>query len=232
MQIRPRPLQGVWSLVAHSLSGRLLLLTILYVLASTALIFLPAMGIEERDILRNHILSAELSILPFTTPNQDWPDDLRQNLLKHANADEVLLRRQYQRDYFQIGTPHSKIDRTIDLSRERLWRDTANAMECLFQGGSRTLHVIAPTRIKDASSISIILSEAPIRAELVKNARRVIVAAAFISGLTGALVFFSLYYFVVHPVRPAVVLQRVFCELAQVRVVGTDRPEGHIMAVS
>ena len=201
MSFQSRQLWGVWSLVAHSLSGRLLLLTILYVLASGALIFLPAMGIKEREILDNHILSAELSILPFTTPGQDWPDELRQNLLKHADADEVLLRRKYQRDYFQIGAPHSKIDRTIDLSRERLWRDTANAMDCLFHGGGRTLHVIAPSRIKDASSISIILSEAPIRAELMTNARRVIVAAAFISGLTGALVFLSLYYFVVRPVR-------------------------------
>jgi signal transduction histidine kinase len=201
MTIRTGKLQGVWGLVAHSLSGRLLLLTMLYVLASMALIFLPAMGIEERDILGDHILSAELSILPFTTPNQDWPDDLRQNLLRHADADEVLLRRRYQRDYFQIGAPHSKIDRTIDLHRERLWRDTANALDCLVNGGPRTLHVIAPSQIKDASSISIILSEAPIRAELMRYARRVMLAAAFISGLTGALVFVSLYYFAVRPMR-------------------------------
>jgi signal transduction histidine kinase len=201
MTIRTGQLQGVWSLVAHSLSGRLLLLTVLYVLASMALIFLPAMGIEERDILGDHILSAELSIMPFTTPNQDWPDDLRQSLLKHADADEVLLRRQYQRDYFQIGAPHSWIDRTIDLRREWLWRDIANALDCLINGGHRTLHVIAPSRIKDASTISIILSEAPIRAGLMRYARQVMAAAAFISGLTGALVFLSLYSFVVRPMR-------------------------------
>jgi signal transduction histidine kinase len=201
MKSRTGQLQGVWSLVAHSLSGRLLLLTVLYVLASMALIFLPAMGIEERDILGNHILSAELSILPFTTPGQDWPDDLRQNLLKHADADEVLLRRQYQRDYFQIGAPHSWIDRTIDLRREWLWRDVTNALDCLINGGHRTLHVIAPSQIKDASTISIILSEAPIRAGLMRYARQVMAAAAFISGLTGALVFLSLYYFAVRPMR-------------------------------
>ena len=201
MQIGMGRLLGVWGLVAHSLSGRLLLLTILYVLASGALIFLPAMGIEERDVLGRHILSAELSILPFTTPGQDWPDELRTNLLKHANADEVLLRRQYQRDYFQIGAPHARIDITIDLHREQFWRDISNALDCLINGGNRTLHVIAPTRIKDASSISIILSEAPIRTALITYARRVLAAAAFISGLTGALVFLSLYYFAVRPMR-------------------------------
>lgn len=206
MQIRPlRLLKGqllwFWSLVAHSLSGRLLVLTILYVMFSGALIFLPAMGLKERELLDDHILSAELTILPFTTPGQDWPDDLRQNLLAHANADEVLLKREYQRDYFQIGAPHSKIDRTIDLTKPAFSADIANALECLLRGGARTLHVIAPVNIKDAESISIILSEAPIRAELITYARRVIAAAGFISGLTGALVYLSLYFLVVAPVR-------------------------------
>ncbi len=194
-------LQGVWSLVALSLSGRLLLLTILYVLASGALIFLPAMGIKEREILDEHILSAELTILPFTTPGQEWPDELRQNLLRHANADVVLLVRRYQRVFFQIGRRHSRIDRTIDLTRDYLWNDIVNAVDCLVHGGTRTLDVTAPTRIRDAQSISIVLGEAPIRAELLTYARRVMGASAFISGFTGALVFLSLYYFVVRPMR-------------------------------
>lgn len=201
MRFQTRQLQGVWSLAAQSLSGRLLLLTILYVLASGALIFLPAMGIKERELLNEHILSAELTILPFTTPNQEWPDELRQNLLNHANADEVLLKRRYQRDFFQIGRLHSRIDRRIDLTNDSFWSDIGNAMECLFRGGARTLMVTAPTRIRDAQSISIILGEASIRSELLVYARRVMGASAFISGFTGALVFISLYYFVVRPMR-------------------------------
>jgi signal transduction histidine kinase len=195
-------LRGVWGLVAQSLSGRLLLLTVLYVLASGALIFLPAIGLYERELLDDHILSAELTILPFTSPGgQDLPDELRQNLLKHANADEVLLKRRYQRDFFQIGAMHSRLDRTIDLTGDTLFQDIMNGMECLIRGGERTLHVIAPSRIKDAQSIGIILSEASIRSALLKYARRVMAAAAFISGLTGALVFLSLYSFVVRPMR-------------------------------
>jgi signal transduction histidine kinase len=201
MRIRPRQLQGLWSLVAQSLSGRLLLLTVLYALASASLIFLPAMGLKERELLDEHILSAELSILPFTTPGQGWPEDLRQNLLKRADADVVLLKRRYQRDFFQIGMAHTRIDSTIDLTHERFWDDIVHAMDCLFNGGSRTLHVVAPSRIKDAQEISIVLSEAPIRSELMKYAQRVGEAAAFISGLTGGLVFLSLYFAVVKPMR-------------------------------
>jgi len=202
MRFGSRALRGVWSLVAQSLSGQLLLLTILYVLASGGLIFLPAIGLYERELLDDHILSAELTILPFTSPGgQDLPDELRQSLLKHANADEVMLKRRYQRDFFQIGMMHTRIDRTIDLTGDTLLHDMMNGMESLIRGGARTLHVIAPSNIKDAQSIGIVLSEAPIRASLLVYARRVMGAAAFISGLTGALVFLSLYYFVVRPMR-------------------------------
>ena len=202
MRIRTRTLQEVWGLVAHSLSGRLLALTILYVLASGALIFLPAIGLYEHELLDDHILSAELTVMPFTSPGgQDLPEGLRQDLLKHANADEVVLKRPWQRDLFQIGMMHSRIDRTIDLTGDTLLKDIANGVECLFDGGARTLHVIAPTRIRDATSIAIILSEEPIRSALLIYARRVIGAAAFISGLTGALVYLTLFYFVVRPMQ-------------------------------
>ncbi len=195
-------LKGVWGLVAQSLSGRLLLLTIVYVLSSGALIFLPAIGLYERELLDDHILSAELAIMPFTAAGgQSLPQALRERLLKHANADQVLLRRTYQRDLFPIGDMPSHIDRTLDLTGDTLLADIANGMECLLRGGARTLYVIAPTRIPDAQSIAIILGEAPIRTALVLYARRVVGAALFISGLTGALVFASLYFFVVRPMR-------------------------------
>jgi len=193
-------LEGAWRLVAQSLSGRLLLLTVVYVLASEVLIFLPAMALYERELLDDHILSAELAIMPFAG-GQRLPEPLRENLLKHANADEVLLKRAHQRDLFQIGVLHSRIDRTIDLTSDTLFDDIATSMDCLLLGGARTLHVVAPTRIPDAQSIGIILSEAPIRTALALYARRVIGAALFISGLTGALVFASLYVFVVRPMR-------------------------------
>ena len=203
MRFRPRALlKGVWGLVAQSLSGRLLLLTIVYVLASGALIFLPAIGLYERELLDDHILSAELAIMPFTGPGGEaLPLALRERLLRHANADQVLLRRTYQRDLFPIGEMPSRIDRTIDLTGDTLFNDIANGMECLLHGGARTLYVIAPTHIPDAQSIAIILEEGPIRASLGLYARRVVSAALFISGLTGVLVFVSLYYFVVWPMR-------------------------------
>src|SRR5271170_2834391 len=57
-----------WRLLAHSLSGRLLLLTLLYVMVSEVLIFVPSIGRFYTTQLERHIETAELAILPFTEP--------------------------------------------------------------------------------------------------------------------------------------------------------------------
>jgi signal transduction histidine kinase len=206
-------LKGIWGLVAKSLSGRLLLLTLLYLLASEVLIFVPAIGLYHRELLDDHILSAELAIMPFAEPGgQGLSQAFREELLRHADADAVVLKRTYQRDFFQVGAMPWHIDRTIDLTADTLFADMVNAVDCLLTPGDRMLQVVAPTRIHDAQSIGIILSEASIRKPLALYARRVIAASLFISGLTAALVFVSLYFFVVRPMRRITHAMAVFHE--------------------
>ncbi|MGA7676063.1 MAG: HAMP domain-containing sensor histidine kinase [Rhizomicrobium sp.] len=188
--------------MAHSLSGRLLLLTVLYALASEVLIFVPAIGLYHRELLDDHILSAELAILPFTEPGgQRLSEGLRDQLLKHANADAVLLKRADQRELFLVDAMPAHIDRTIDLTNDTLLADILDGLDCLLRGGARELHVVAPTHIKGAQSIGVVLGEAPLRNALLVYEVRAVVAALFISGVTASLVFASLYFFLVQPMR-------------------------------
>lgn len=200
-QVRAR-LAEAYGLVAHSLSGRLLLLTVLYVMVGEVLIFVPSIGRYHRELLDNHIESAELAILPFTEPGGDQLSEaLRQQLLKRAGAAAVLLKRAEQRELYLVeGMPHT-IDKTIDLTKTMMAGRMGDGLDCLLNGGNRTLHVIAPTRIKGAESIGIILGEAPIRAALVDFAWRVVITGFVVSILSGVLVFVSLYVVMVRPMR-------------------------------
>jgi len=200
-RVRAR-LAGAYGLVAHSLSGRLLLLTVFYVMVGEVLIFVPSIGRYHRELLENHIQSAELAILPFTEPGGDQLSPaMREQLLKRAGAAAVLLKRPEQRELFLVeGMPRS-IDKTIDLTRMMMVGRMGDGLDCLLNGGNRTLHVIAPTRIKRAESIGIILGEAPIRAALVNYAWRVIATGLVVSLISGILVFVSLYFVIVRPMR-------------------------------
>ncbi len=57
---------AAWRLVAHSLSGRLLLLTLFFAMLTQVLIFVPSVARYHRTLLDNHIETAEVAILPLT----------------------------------------------------------------------------------------------------------------------------------------------------------------------
>ncbi len=191
-----------WRLAAHSLSGRLLLLTIFYVMIGEVLIFVPSIGQYYRELLGNHIESAELAILPFTMPGGDQlPAALRAAILKRAGAAAVLLKRADQRQLFLVDRLPQTVDVTIDLRSAGFGREMVEGLGCLFQGGDRMLHVVAATHVEGAQSIGIILGEAPIRAALAAYAWRVVATGFFVSAVAACLVFASLFFVFVRPME-------------------------------
>jgi signal transduction histidine kinase len=191
-----------WRLAAHSLSGRLLLLTLFYVMTGEVLIFVPTIGQYYRELLGNHLESAELAILPFTLPGgNQLPDTMRQAILRRAGAQAVVLTLSEQRYFFDLGKPPGTVDVTLDLTKSGLGTDMVQGLSCLFKGGDRVLHVIAPTRIKGAKSIGIILNEQPIRAALVAYAWRVVDTGLFVSAVAASLLFLSLFFVFVRPME-------------------------------
>jgi signal transduction histidine kinase len=193
---------NAWRLVAHSLSGRLLLLTLLFVMITEGVIFFPSIGRYHRSLLESHIESAEIAILPFTEAGgEQLSSALRGELLMRAGASAVMLKRPEQRELFLVTEMPPKINVTIDLRKTNLFKEIYLAMDCLIEGGNRILHVIAPTRIKGAETIEVIVGEAPIRSALMLYAYRVLQLALLLSAVTAILVFFSLYFILVRPMR-------------------------------
>lgn len=191
-----------WGLVAHSLSGRLLLLTLAFVMITEAVIFFPTIARYHSALLENHIESAEIAILPFTEAGGgELSAGLRRELLARAGASAVMLKRPDQRELFLVTAMPPKINLTIDLRNRGFFTEIWRAVDCLANGGDRVLHVIAPTRIKGAETIEVIVGEKPIRAALLDYAQRILLLALILSAVTAVLVFFSLYFIFVRPMR-------------------------------
>ena len=198
-RLRGRVAAG-WSLVAHSLSGRLLLLTVLYVLLTEVLILLPTLGRYHRSLLESHIASAEIAILPFTEAGgEQLSQGLRTQLLARAGAAAVMLTRPDQKELFLAHDEPSHFDVTIDLREQNVFTQMGAALDCLLRGGDRILHIVAATRIVHAQTVEVITDEAPIRADLLSYAGRLVLVALAISLATGVLVFLSLYAVLVRP---------------------------------
>jgi signal transduction histidine kinase len=189
-------------LVTHSLSGRLLLLTLFYVLVTEVLIFVPAIGRYHKGLLDDHIKAAELAVLPLTEPSgKDISVGLQQQLLKRAGAAAVALKRMDVRDFYLVSTLPTKIDRVIDITDDSLLSEIGDALDCILNGGHRALRITSWTQIKNAQAIDVILWETQIHADLVAYARNIAALALLISIATALLVFASLYIVLVRPMR-------------------------------
>jgi len=196
------PATDAWRLVAHSLSGRLLLLTLFYVMLSEALIFLPSIGRYHRSLLDTHIEAAEIAILPFTElGNGKLSDALRAQLLQRTGANAVILKRPEKSELFLYAQMPEHVDVTIDLRQQNLFREMAQALACLFDSDTNVLHVIASTRVTGARTIELFLDQKSIREQLISYAGNVLVLGLAISIATALLVFLSLFLVLVRPMR-------------------------------
>ena len=183
----------------HSLSGRLLLLTLLYVLITEVLILVPSLGRYHRSLLEARVESSEIAILPFTEVGENQLSEaLRRQLLARAGAEAVMVKRRDVRTLYLNQMP-SLIDFTVDVRDQNPFDEMGQALDSMAFGGNRTLRVIAPTRIPGAETIEVVVGEASIRNALLAYAGRLVLLALAISLATALLVFLSLYFVFVRP---------------------------------
>jgi len=193
-------MRSAWRLVAQSLSGRLLLLTLFYVLLTEAVIFGPSVGRYHHALLQSHVESAELAILPLTeAAGERLSTKLREQLLKRADASAVVLRRPEEHELFLVTQVPRRIDFIIDLRNDNALKQIYYGLDCLLRGGDRTLRVMAPTGIKGAQGVDIILGEQSIHQALARYAVQTALLALLLSAVTALLVFLSLYFVLVRP---------------------------------
>jgi len=194
--------RDAWRLIAHGLSGRILVLTVLFVMAIETLIYFPSAGRYHDELLNDRIQSAELAILPFTEARyEQFSAALRMELLARAGVHAVIVKRDDQRELFLVDVQPPEIDATFDLRDSTFASVTIRAFDSLLFGGERTLRVIAPTRIQSGETIEVVAAEGPIRTRLLAYSGGLLGLSLLISGFTAGLVFLSLYLVVVRPIE-------------------------------
>ncbi len=190
-----------WRLAAYSLSGRLLLLTILFVMLSVALIYFPSVARYHHQLLQDRINSAQLAILPFTeAPGEQLSERLRAQLLARAGVEAVILRGGGQHELFLSGDAEpAAVETVYDAGETDLIEQIRDVVRTLFAPPGRTIRIDAD--LSGGRSIVVIANEEPIRRGLIVFSTRALLLSIFVSVLTSLLVFVSLYLIFVRPMQ-------------------------------
>jgi signal transduction histidine kinase len=188
---------------SRSLAGRLLALTVGFVLLAEALIFAPSIGDRLRVSLQDRVDAAQIAALALeAAPAQAVDERLERELLANADVYLVALKRDGAR-VLQMARPFP-LDPPLEAIDLRAMNDVQAiglAMHTLFAGHSRYFRVIAAPRLGSGEYIEVVTAETGLRRELAAQARAIVRSSLTISVITAALVYFTLLALFVRPMR-------------------------------
>jgi signal transduction histidine kinase len=185
-----------------SLSARLLILTVFFVMVSEVLIFVPSVARYRMTYFENRLAAGYLATLAFeASPTGRLDQRLIDKLLARVGAQGVAL---HHADGMVLRLDRSqppRSDFTIDLTHPDIVLAIRGSLRTLFGPGDRVLRVLGPAGRDNADTAEVLLDEKPLRAELWDFGIRILELSLVISLVTAALVYLSLQWLLVRPMR-------------------------------
>jgi signal transduction histidine kinase len=185
-----------------SLSARLLVLTVFFVMLSEVLIFVPSVARFRMTYFENHLAAGHLATLALeASPSGKLDQDLADRLLAQVGAQAITLHRS-DGPALTLSVPNPpRPDFTIDLTHPDILLAIRGSFRTLLGTGNRALRVLGSSITDPTETVEVLLDEAPLRAELWDFGVRILELSIVISLITAALVYLSLQWLLVRPMQ-------------------------------
>jgi len=189
--------------LGKSLSARVLLLTIAFVMLGEVLIYAPSAGRFRLEYLQERLATAHVAVLALlATPNFMVSNSLQAELMQHAGAYVVALTRpDGVKLMMRAKTGVPPVDASYDLAQRHFFGLISDAFAALWQSGNRVIRVRGPSPKDPHAIVEVVIDEAPMRAALIDYSERVLGLSIVISLITAALVYLSLQWLMIRPMR-------------------------------
>lgn len=200
----PRGLMGYSRarLARTSLTTRLLLLTILFVMLSEVLIYVPSIARFRETWLNDRLNTALIATLALEgRPDERLPDALRSELLARAEVLAVSVKRADKRELILRASLPRPPDAFYDLRETGFIGFILQAFETLLAGDDRIIRVAGTPSMAESQVIDIVVDEAPLKAAMFAYSGRILAVSILISVVTAGLVYLSLHLIFVGPMR-------------------------------
>jgi len=196
----PRPGQQRvgWRL---GLSGKLLILTILFVMISEALIYVPSIANFRLSWLNDRLAAAHTAALVLdAAPSGMVPESLARQILGSVGARALAMKMGTQRRLLAVSDMPPQIHHDIDMRNVPWFRAVVDAFDTLICKDNDVMRVVGPAPM-GGDFIEIVMDEAPLRQAMLRFTFNLLLLSLAISGITAALVFLALHYLLVRPMR-------------------------------
>jgi signal transduction histidine kinase len=196
----------------HSLSAKLLVLTILFVMVSEVLIFTPSIARFRLSYLEEKIGVAHIAALALeATPTHMLSPHLEMQLLQYVDAYSIVLdMRGMARMLVMNRDMPPVIDDNYDLRSADFASLVVDAFTTLAHTGYRVLRVVGPSPKDPGILVELVLDEGPLRRAMWDFSGRILRLSILISLITAGLVYFTMQWLLVRPMQRITAAMQTF----------------------
>jgi hypothetical protein len=187
---RPEPVRAA----RFGLSGKLLVLTILFVMLGEVLIYVPAVANFRVNWLKDRLASAYTAALVLeAAPNGMVSDSLAKQILDSIGARAVAMKMGKQRRLLVVGDMPPPITHDFDMRNFMTFDSITDAFMLMFDARKNVMRVVGPAPM-GGDYIEIVMDEPPLRKALLRYSVDLLLISLLISGITAALLYLTLHY--------------------------------------
>ncbi len=196
----------------RTLSGRFLILTVIFVMLAEVLIFVPSIARYRADFMLTRLKQAQIAALTQLAAEDMVSPELETELLANAEVYNVVLRRDEVRQLVLSSPVPGDIYDSFDLRMAGPWELIRDAFACLLDPENRIIRVIGYP-VQDAGTlIEVTMETRPLRDAMVDYGLRILVLSALISVVTAFLLFLAVRRLLVLPIRRVVLHMQAYAE--------------------
>ena len=187
----------------NTLSGRFLILTIIFVMLAEVFIFVPSVARFRQDYLLLRLERAQIASLALLADDMIEPA-LETELLRNAGVYNVVLRRDEVRQLMLSSPLPGPVSMTFDLRDPSVWVLIRDAIMCLFKKNNEVIRVVGEPLREAGLLIEVTMDSAPLRVALLDYGLRILALSLAISAITAVLLFIAVRATLVRPIKRVV----------------------------
>ncbi|MDF1733489.1 MAG: HAMP domain-containing sensor histidine kinase [Minwuia sp.] len=188
--------------IRRSLSARLLILTIVFVMLAEVMIFLPSVARYRVSYLQQRLDEANLAALSLlAAPDQMVSEELKATLLSSVGASGVVLKFSDRRMLLMSDDMPPDVDATVDLRDADAVTLMIDALVSLLHTDPRMLRVIGNARSQSDATVELLMHEAQLQAALRAYGWNILTLSMVISIISASMLFLTLRWLMVRPLH-------------------------------
>jgi len=197
---RPEPVRPP----RFGLSGKLLVLTILFVMIAEVLIYVPSVANFRVVWLKDRLATAYTAALVLdAAPNGVVSDALAKQILDSIGARGVAMKMGSRHRMIAVDDMPPVINDVYDMHNVYAFDAIVDAFKTMLNTRPDVMRVVGPLPASQNTDeyIELIMNERPLRRAMLRYSEDILFLSLVISGITAALVFLALHYMFVRPMR-------------------------------